>query len=1106
MLPGLTGSLLSHYFAEHVLASTFAGELGEESCSSAHRQFTLLWRRGSRTLGPASSARAILDDAVAPLASLLGFDAARDGAIAPNVSLLVGLWSDDLDTLWRAAVRTAIHRHAEWCLCANGHQLRLIDATRTYSRAYLQFELDRAAEDPRTFAVFWGVLRRAMFRAAAGGPAPIERVLETSARHGAAVSRALRIGVIEAVGLLLSGLLASKKRALSAERLAAGFDESLTLVYRVLFLLFAEARGLVPNWHPVYRDGYTIESLRDLLERPDGQSGDGVRGLWETLQAIARLAHKGCHAGTLVVPAFNGRLFSPAHTPMAERCTMSDQIAREALLALSTAPSVGKRGRARIDYRDLGVEQLGAVYESVLDYEPALAEPMSKGTPRPLLRRGGDRRKTTGSFYTPQSITDYLVRRTLHPLVAGASAPQILNLRVVDPSMGSAAFLVAACHYLAGAYERALVRDGDFHPGEIDEAARAGFRRQIAQRCLYGVDLNPTAVQLARLSLWLATLAAGKPLTFLDHHLTVGDSLLGASLLDVARRPPPGPSGSHAASRDMPLLDAADLEPSLAAIVAERRWISDTPDEALDVVREKERRLDQIRKHHRWKALADLWCACWMWPDPARAPDAAVFASLSDAVVRGKTGLPEHTAERLLARARAVSASRRFFHWMLEFPELYFGSDGEPEPNPGFDAVIGNPPWDMIRADGLLDAARDDARSLAREDNALLKRFIRDAGIYRLQGGGHVNRYQLFVERAMALVKKGGRLGLVLPWGVATDQTSALLRRRLLEHHKVDTLIGFDNRHAIFPIHRSMRFVLCSATAGSQTTQMNCRFGIESPLTLDSLPDGGTNPEFYPITMTSAFVARAGGENLTIPDLRSPIDLKIVDRIAGEFPRLSDAEGWGAKFGRELNATDDRPYFHSGGAGLPVLEGKHIEPFVAHTSWSSQKIARRTAEKLLGCTGSFLRPRLAYRDVASATNRTSLIAAVLPAGVVTTHSLFCLKTFLRSGEQHYLCGMLNSYVANYLVRLVMTTHLGSRTVEELRVPKLAGTSPLFREISDLSEAAARFGANKAGSAARVQALAAHAFELSEEEFRHVLSTFPLVPESDRAQALDEFRR
>jgi hypothetical protein len=374
----------------------------------------------------------------------------------------------------------------------------------TYSRAYLQFDLERAAEDPRTFAVFWGVLRRAMFRASAGGPAPIERVLETSARHGAAVSRALRVGVIEAVGLLLSGLLASKKRALSADRLAAGFDESLTLVYRVLFLLFAEARGLVPNWHPVYRDGYTIESLRDLLERPDGQSGDGVRGLWETLQAIARLAHKGCHAGTLVVPAFNGRLFSPAHTPMAERCTMSDQIAREALLALSTAPSVGKRGRARIDYRDLGVEQLGAVYESVLDYEPALAEPLSKARRGPCCgveAIGG--KPPAPSTRLNQSRIIWCGARSTRWWLA-PSAPQILNLRVVDPSMGSAAFLVAACHYLAGAYERALVRDGDFHPGEIDEAARAGFRRQIAQRCLYGVDLNPTAVQLARLSLWLA--------------------------------------------------------------------------------------------------------------------------------------------------------------------------------------------------------------------------------------------------------------------------------------------------------------------------------------------------------------------------------------------------------------------------------------------------------------------------------------------------------------------------------------------------------------------------------------------------------------------------
>src|SRR5439155_19209906 len=136
------------------------------------------WRRESRTLGPASSVRAIMDKAVAPVTELLGFDtsrASRDGAIAPGVSLAVGLWTDDLDALWRSAIRTAIDRRTEWCLCSNGHQLRLVDATRTYSRAYVQFDLERAAEDPRTFAVLWGVLRQAMFQPTPEGPPPIAR-------------------------------------------------------------------------------------------------------------------------------------------------------------------------------------------------------------------------------------------------------------------------------------------------------------------------------------------------------------------------------------------------------------------------------------------------------------------------------------------------------------------------------------------------------------------------------------------------------------------------------------------------------------------------------------------------------------------------------------------------------------------------------------------------------------------------------------------------------------------------------------------------------------------------------------------------------------------
>ena len=208
------------------------------------------------------------------------------------------------------------------------------------------------------------------------------------------------------------------------------------------------------------------------------------------------------------------------------------------------------------------------------------------------------------------------MRRTLHPLVDGAPADRILQLRVVDPAMGSAAFLVSACRYLARAYERALVREDSADAADIDEADRALFRRLVAQRCLFGVDLNPTAVQLARLSLWLATLSANKPLTFLDHHLVCGNSLIGASPIDIARQPPGVRSRRPPNRTGMPLFSDADLEPSLARAVVERRWLADTRDDTADVVREKERRLDRLRAGARWKSVADLWCACWMWPDP----------------------------------------------------------------------------------------------------------------------------------------------------------------------------------------------------------------------------------------------------------------------------------------------------------------------------------------------------------------------------------------------------------------------------------------------------------------------------------------------------------
>jgi hypothetical protein len=356
------------------------------------------------------------------------------------------------------------------------------------------------------------------------------------------------------------------------------------------------------------------------------------------------------------------------------------------------------------------------------------------------------------------------------------------------------------------------------------------------------------------------------------------------------------------------------------------------------------------------------------------------------------------------------------------------------------------------------------------------------------------------------LANNGGRIGLVLPSGFATDHTSSALRRHLLDRCDIDSLAGFENRRAIFPIHRSVRFLLFTASKGSPTHQIRCRFGIDDPAVLEQAPDEGDRAEspVYPITLTPALIGRLSGEHRTIPELRTTADLALIEQVVDRFPRLSDPGGWNARFGRELNATDDRRHFHQPGRGLPVLEGKNIEPFVVHVEQAGITIVEKIAAKLLDPARSFKRRRLAYRDVASSTNRVSLIAAILPAGVVTTHSLFCLKTFLLDDEQDYLCGILNSLVANYLARLVMTTHLGSTTVEELRAPRPPRESSVFREIADLSAQMAVQPSSRRWT--RLQAAAAHAYLLTEPEFRHVLSTFPLIPESERLDALEEFSR
>lgn len=1124
-LPGVGGSLFPGRYLEHGLPEDAVRSIDGARLDRVGRQLEAWWSRVAALYGPATGVRTLVDMVAAPLFGRLGFrlrDAAVERPFARarletpagrSIALVLLPWASGRTALWRDAAGAARAIGARWCFVFAPPSLSLVDCRGHAFRRSVDFTLPHALSRP-SITSFWLLARAGAFDPAptqAGestAAAAIDGLLAAGARFQDAVRSDLQHGVATALHALggVLGRAQRSERAQPAEG-ASSFDEALTLIYRILFLLFAESRDLVPRFHPIYAGAYTVSRLCH-----DALASESPAGLWEGLAAVTRLARLGCRTADLIVEPFNGQLFARRRAPALEsapnvrpsrRTTANDRAMRDALVALGTRK--GPAGRESISYADLGVEQLGAVYERVLDWETEKRSRASLYTNRkkqpgffsqrllsPSPRVHSPLRKATGTFYTPQPLAEFVVRRTLAPLVAGASADAILALRVVDPAMGSGAFLVAACRYLAGAYERALVEEGRASATDFDVDERANIRRLITERCLAGVDTNPVAVQLARLSLWLTSLARGKPLTFLDHRLRAGNSLIGASPDDVLRVP----DRRSTSGSSLPLFADLDLERRIGQVTRPLIEMTERRDDSVRDVRAKEVAWTRLAGDQSpigpWRVAANLWCAQWFGQS---RPSRSELRAAMDAVLRRDSTLPLAPLSAWLDHARAIARELGFFHWPLEFPDVFYDTTGRPRARPGFDAVIGNPPWEMLRRDN--DARRDGTRE---PEPRNLVSFLRESSLYPSCDRGQVNLYQPFLDRALTLARTGGRVGLILPWGAATDDGAARLRARLLDESALDTIVGLDNSAGMFPIHRGLRFLVVVASPGGRTASVRARFGVRTADELDGLPgrDDPARPA-YPIRLRSEAIAVVGGSTRRIPDVRRLEDLALLERLAAAHRRLGDATGWSARFGRELNATEDRVHF--GTTGLPVIEGKDVAPFVAHARAARDRIARRLAERALPGR-DFDRPRLAYRDVSGVGNRLSLIAAIVPAGVVTTHTLFCLRGAFTEHQQHFLCGLFNSYVLNTVVRMLMGGHVTTSLVESLPVPAWTDNDRQ-RRIARLARRLAMHP-RAVRTAAVLQAGVARLYGLDLDTFARLLDGFPLVPASDRRLALASF--
>ncbi len=611
------------------------------------------------------------------------------------------------------------------------------------------------------------------------------------------------------------------------------YRNSLYLLYRLLFLFYGEARALLPMGNDTYKEAYSLQTLaRDIdrqRERMESQPTTGRRH-WDRLQELFRLisGRDPQFNAELGVPRYNGGLFDPDQHRFLEDHFVGDRALAQAIdyLAYRRVREDGRfQGYQAVDYRTLDVRQLGSIYEGLLEYKVAVATeemvtvrkkgvetwvPQAKkgrsktvGTPRQpgelYLTTDKGERKATGSYYTPDYIVEYIVENTLGPLVAQARervkaqvrqtgsldkeerqrqsaalfVQEILALNVLDPAMGSGHFLVEAMNFLARALatdEYASAQIGPFSQnGPISDAADETdllyWKRRVVEACIYGVDKNPMAVELAKLSLWLKTAAADKPLSFLDHHLQHGDSLIGAWLDDLKRPPLTNPQ-SPISNSQSPLLNESAFTRDINRAVADVMQIERLPTLDIDDIHAKEATWQQIRDRHvaRWQKLADLWVSATfgntMTPEEYRALAAHL---------QGQESLLSETQINHFLQHPAV-ADNDYFHWELAFPEVFFDEYGRHRREAaGFDAVIGNPPYALVKDQNI--------------------RSFLDANFESCEY--QYDLFVVFMEQAIKTTRHGGIHSFIVPTTFMVEYYFKKIRNYILQTSDIQKLLHF---------------------------------------------------------------------------------------------------------------------------------------------------------------------------------------------------------------------------------------------------------------------------------------------------------------------------
>ena len=773
-------------------------------------------------------------------------------------------------------------------------------------------------------------------------------------------------------------------------------EAALILLYRLLFILYAEDRDLLPVRDTRFDDYALRENVRgDIGKRKDRDDVFSVSAAryWSAVDELCRAIDRG--DGSIGLPPYNGGLFDRERTPLLANIRLGDEAMAMAIDALSFEQT--PNGRHYINYRDLGVQQLGSIYERLLEYEVACEGGEIVIRPNIFVR------KNSGSYYTPDDLVSLIVEETLGPLVAARMdafrdrvrdfatsgndagdrishlqrldpAEGLLKIKVCDPAMGSGHFLVSLIDYLADRVIAAMAEaeasvDGYFSPlteriddirktiiGNADDRGwtvdaeqlddRHIVRRMVLKRCVYGVDKNPMAVELAKVGLWLHTFTVGAPLSFLDHHLRCGDSLFGSWVRTGIDK---------ATEQGGPLFLKGPVDRATRA-VDDMRIIELFTDAEIS---EAHRSAEVFAKVEEMTTPLDAFLSlvhAFEWMDIRDGDDKDALSTYFRGIFGDPIDIASGTVEvsmeadggerfaGLLNKARQILDDERFFNWQVAFPGVW--SEWESDRlYGGFDAVIGNPPWDRMKLQqvewfaarrreiAMTQRAADRKRMIADLERAgdplardfataseravAATRMARGGGDYPLLAGGDVNLYSLFVERAMTIVNPDGLVGLLTPSGIASDKTAARFFKGVSTQGRLRALYDFENRRTryeeqpFFPDVDS-RFKFCAFIASptpTEETPANCAFFLQDVSEID-------DPERCS-PLTAADFALVNPNTGTAPIFRTRRDAELTTAIYGRLPVLVDrssggeVKAWPVNYATMFHMTNDSGLFRT---------------------------------------------------------------------------------------------------------------------------------------------------------------------------------------------------